>query len=136
VKPFQATSHVDVHTDNLGVGHGTFAIQLPSLATQIQQVSMRIEGSPERSAVDLRNLTVTIQLANVSIEHGVDIPTNPFVTSNLFPASYSRQVTFYADAASVARFDGDFGASAALITRGVDLSIVGLTRTAGCSTIP
>jgi len=135
-KPFQATQHAEIHSDNVGVGFATFSIPLPGLPSQIQQVSVNLLGSPDGTVVDLRNLTATMQLANVAVAHGVTVPDNPRATSGSLTASFSREVTFFADAGSTARFDATFGASAAQVVRGVDLSIVGLTRTAGCSITP
>jgi len=134
-KPMQATTHVDVTSSELTFTHGTFSIQLPDLATQIQQVSVRIAGAP-RGGFALRNLIVAILLKNVPMEHGIDVPNNPFLQSNFFTAALSRQVTFYADAGSHAIFEADFTSALPNDTRRVDVSIVGLTRSAGCSTIP
>jgi len=134
-KPLQATTRVDVTSGELTFTHGTFSIQLPDLATQIQQVSVRIAGAP-RGGFALRNLIATILLKNVPIEHGIDVPNNPFLQSNFFTAALSRQVTFYADAGSHAIFDADFTSALPSDTRRVDVSIVGLTRSAGCATIP
>jgi len=133
VKPFHKTAHVDITSSDVTFTHGTFSIPLPNRPSQIQQVSVRISGAPLGGLV-LRNLIATIQLENVSVEHGIEVPTNPFVQSNFFAATLSRQVTFYADAGSVALFEADF-MGAPHDTKGVDISIVGLTRSAGCSTI-
>ena len=134
-KPLQATTRVDVTSGEVTYTHGTFSIQLPDLATQIQQVSVRIAGAP-RGGFALRNLIATILLKNVPIEHGIDVPNNPFLQSNFFTATLSRQVTFYADAGSHAIFDADFTSALPSDTRRVDVSIVGLTRSAGCTTLP
>ena len=134
-KPLQATTRVDVTSGDVPHAHGTFTIQLPDLSTQIQQVSVRVAGAP-LGGFALRSLTATIQLKNVSIEHGIDVPNNPFLQSNSFAATLSRQVTFYADAGSDAVFDADFTSALPRDTRRVDVSIVGLTRSAGCATVP
>jgi hypothetical protein len=134
-KPLQATTRGDVTSGDVAYAHGTFSIQLPDLATQIQQVSVRIAGA-SLGGFALRNLIATIQLKNVLIDHGIDVPNNPFLQSNFFTATLSRQVTFYADAGSRAIFDADFTTALPRDTRKVDVSIVGLTRSAGCSTIP
>lgn len=134
-KPLQATTRVDITSGEVPQAHGTFSIQLPDAAAQIQQVSVRIAGA-RLGGFALRNLVATIQLKNVSIEHGIDVPNNPFLQSNSFAATLSREVTFYADAGSQAIFDADFTSALPRDTRRVDVSIVGLTRSAGCSTIP
>jgi hypothetical protein len=131
-KPFQGTTHLDVTIPNTGFTHGTFSIQLPGTAAKIQQISVKLAAAPTGVSI-LRNLDVTIRLNNVRIEHGIDVPNNPFLQADtVFAATLSRQVTFYADAGSVAVFDADF-AGIHDDTRGVDISIVGLTRSDGCS---
>ena len=134
-QPLQATTRVDVTSGDTAFAHGTFSIQLPDVATEIQQVSVRIAGA-RLGGFALRNLSATIQLKNVSIEHGIDVPNNPFLQSNSFAATLSRQTTFYADAGSHAIFDADFTSALPHDIRRVDVSIVGLTRSAGCATIP
>ena len=134
-QPLQATTRVDVTNGDTVFAHGTFSIQLPDVATQIQQVSVRIAGA-RLGGFALRSLTATIQLKNALVEHGIDVPNNPFLQSNSFAATLSRQVTFYADAGSRAVFEAEFTSALPRDTRRVDVSIVGLTRSTGCSTIP
>jgi len=134
-QPLQATTRVDVTSGDTAFAHGTFSFQLPDVATQIQQVSVRIAGA-RLGGFALRNLIAIVQLKNAAIEHGIDVPNNPFLQSNSFAATLSRQVTFYADAGSRAVFDADFTSALPHDARRVDVSIVGLTRSAGCSTIP
>jgi hypothetical protein len=133
-KPFQEIAHLDVTTTAAGSAHGTFSIRLPNTASKIQQISVRLATPTTTGGFLLLNLTATIRLHNVPIEHGVDVPNTPFLRSDGFPATMSRQVTFYADAGSVALLQADFTARPEDVT-GVDVSIVGLTASDGCSVI-
>jgi hypothetical protein len=101
----------------------------------IQQISVRLSGSTLGAGFQLLNLTAAIRLNSVTIDHGVDVPNNPFLQSFSLPATLSRLVVFYADAGSTAVLQADFRARPQ-DSAGVDISIVGITRTDGCSLTP
>jgi len=134
-KPFQDTTHLDIEINESGFARAIFSMRLPSTASMIQQISVRVGGSTMGSGFQLLNLTAAIRLNNMTIEHGVDVPNNPFLQSFSLPATLSRSVVFYADASSTAVLQADFRARPQ-DGAGVDMSIVGITRTDSCSVIP
>jgi hypothetical protein len=134
-KPFQEITHGDITVPpDVSSAHAVFSVRLPNTPSKIQQIDVRVGPPISNAGFLLMNLTATIRLNNILIEHGVDVPNNPFLQSMSFAATMSRQVTFYADAGSVAVFQADFIARPQDIA-GVDISIVGLTRSEGCAII-
>ena len=130
-RPFQQAAHLDVVVSDNGFGHATFSIRLPNATAKIQQIGVRLGPAAGSGGFLLLNLVASIQLNNITIEHAVDVPNTPFMRSGVSAATMSRQVTFYADAGSVAVLQADFNALPP-DTAGVDVSIVGLTRSGGC----
>jgi hypothetical protein len=118
----------------LGASVATAQTATPQAAAQCVQQPLQATTRVDVTSGDTAFAHGTLK--NVSIEHGIDVPNNPFLQSNVFAATLSRQITFYADAGSHAIFDADFTSALPRDTRRVEVSIVGLTRSAGCSTIP
>jgi hypothetical protein len=109
----------------------SFSVRLPATASTIQQVSVRLGPSSTATGFLLLDMTAATRLDRVTIEHGIDVPTNPFLQSFALPATLSRRVIFYADAGSTIVIQADFKARPQEVAA-ADVSVVGLTRTEGC----